>query len=66
MFLTTCLLIGGRIALCAPPTSTSLGHDHKEFYREGFILSIFLEGGSVGFGEVGIDLYFIISCTLLN
>ncbi|KAI9091952.1 hypothetical protein K1719_027887 [Acacia pycnantha] len=41
-----------RIALCAPPTSTSLGHDHKEFYREGFILSLFLEGGSVGFGEV--------------
>ncbi|XP_028761883.1 protein PHYLLO, chloroplastic-like isoform X1 [Neltuma alba] len=40
------------IALCAPPTSTSLGHDQKEFYRGGFILSLFLEDGSVGFGEV--------------
>ncbi|XP_054809027.1 protein PHYLLO, chloroplastic isoform X2 [Prosopis cineraria] len=41
-----------RIALCAPPTSTSLGFDHKEFHRDGFILSLFLEDGSVGFGEV--------------
>ncbi|KAI4357933.1 hypothetical protein L6164_001848 [Bauhinia variegata] len=41
-----------RIALCAPPTSTSIGHDHNEFYREGFILSLFLEDGSSGFGEV--------------
>ncbi|KAK7360718.1 hypothetical protein VNO77_02727 [Canavalia gladiata] len=41
-----------RIALSAPPTSASVGDSCKEFYREGFILSLILEDGSVGYGEV--------------
>ncbi|RDX71618.1 Protein PHYLLO, chloroplastic, partial [Mucuna pruriens] len=40
-----------RIALGAPPTSASVGDSCKEFYREGFILSLVLEDGSVGYGE---------------
>jgi len=46
----------GRIALEAPPTSAFVGDSCKEFYKEGFILSLELEDGSVGYGEVGIDL----------
>ncbi|KAM7271199.1 hypothetical protein ACFE04_030413 [Oxalis oulophora] len=41
-----------RIQLCAPPTSSHNGRNHSEFYREGFILSLYLEDGSMGFGEV--------------
>ncbi|KAE9597953.1 putative 2-succinyl-5-enolpyruvyl-6-hydroxy-3-cyclohexene-1-carboxylic-acid synthase [Lupinus albus] len=41
-----------RIALSAPPTSASDYDNQKELYREGFILSIILADGSVGFGEV--------------
>ncbi|XP_057414973.1 protein PHYLLO, chloroplastic isoform X3 [Lotus japonicus] len=41
-----------RIALSAPPTSASVGDNYKEFYREGFILSVILEDGSTGSGEV--------------
>ncbi|OIV93706.1 hypothetical protein TanjilG_16557 [Lupinus angustifolius] len=41
-----------RIALSAPPTSASDYNNLKELYREGFILSIILADGSVGFGEV--------------
>ncbi|XP_015952579.1 protein PHYLLO, chloroplastic isoform X1 [Arachis duranensis] len=41
-----------RFALSAPPTSASVGDNHDEFYREGFIISLILEDGSVGFGEV--------------
>ncbi|XP_050872281.1 protein PHYLLO, chloroplastic isoform X3 [Lathyrus oleraceus] len=41
-----------RFALSAPSTSASVGDSCKEFYREGFILSLILEDGSVGFGEV--------------
>ncbi|XP_020225950.1 protein PHYLLO, chloroplastic isoform X3 [Cajanus cajan] len=47
-----------RIALVAPPTSASVGDSCKEFYREGFILSLVLEDGSVGYGEVApIDIH---------
>ncbi|TKY49620.1 PHYLLO protein [Spatholobus suberectus] len=47
-----------RIALGAPPTSTSFAISSKEFYREGFILSLVLEDGSVGYGEVApIDIH---------
>ncbi|KAG5532630.1 hypothetical protein RHGRI_027056 [Rhododendron griersonianum] len=41
-----------RIKLCAPPTSTSAPYDSMSCYREGFIIALFLEDGSVGFGEV--------------
>ncbi|KAJ7943266.1 protein PHYLLO, chloroplastic [Quillaja saponaria] len=41
-----------RIALCAPPTTVTVDHNRTEFYREGYILSLFLEEGAVGFGEV--------------
>ncbi|XP_068499038.1 protein PHYLLO, chloroplastic isoform X2 [Phaseolus vulgaris] len=40
-----------RIALEAPPTSAFVGNS-KELYKEGFILSLELEDGSVGYGEV--------------
>ncbi|KAL5160110.1 Protein PHYLLO, chloroplastic [Glycine soja] len=47
-----------RIALEAPPTSTFVSDGCKEFYREGFILSLVLEEGSVGYGEVApIDIH---------
>ncbi|GLU04852.1 hypothetical protein SLE2022_219810 [Rubroshorea leprosula] len=41
-----------RLQLRAPPTSSSVDHGHSRFYREGFILSLTLEDGSVGYGEV--------------
>ncbi|TYG79761.1 hypothetical protein ES288_D02G162700v1 [Gossypium darwinii] len=41
-----------RIQLCAPPTSSVLYHDRSIFYRDGFILSLTLEDGSIGYGEV--------------
>ncbi|XP_011009175.1 PREDICTED: protein PHYLLO, chloroplastic isoform X3 [Populus euphratica] len=41
-----------RIQLCAPPTSSSVDHHQNEFHREGYILSVSLEDGSVGYGEV--------------
>ncbi|XP_039036473.1 protein PHYLLO, chloroplastic-like [Hibiscus syriacus] len=41
-----------RIRLCAPPTSRVFDHDRTRFYREGFILSLILEDGSIGYGEV--------------
>lgn len=41
-----------RIQLCAPPTSCSVDHHQNEFHREGYILSVSLEDGSVGYGEV--------------
>ncbi|KAF7120245.1 hypothetical protein RHSIM_Rhsim13G0143500 [Rhododendron simsii] len=40
------------IKLCAPPTSTSAPYDSMSGYREGFTIALFLEDGSVGFGEV--------------
>ncbi|XP_017971653.1 PREDICTED: protein PHYLLO, chloroplastic isoform X2 [Theobroma cacao] len=41
-----------RIPLCAPPTSSLSDSDRTRFYREGFILSLTLEDGSIGYGEV--------------
>ncbi|KAJ4961763.1 hypothetical protein NE237_021673 [Protea cynaroides] len=41
-----------RIELFAPRTSTPSSHNPARFYREGFILTLSLEDGSVGFGEV--------------
>eukprot|EP00257_Ricinus_communis_P024903 XP_025012317.1 protein PHYLLO, chloroplastic isoform X2 [Ricinus communis] len=41
-----------RIQLCAPPTSAPVDLDTNEFHREGYILSLSLEDGSVGCGEV--------------
>ncbi|KAK1315767.1 hypothetical protein QJS10_CPA05g02086 [Acorus calamus] len=41
-----------RIQLSAPCTSTFLKEDRKKLHREGFVLSLFLDDGSVGFGEV--------------
>ena len=45
-----------RIPLCAPPTMTTVDCNNTSFYREGFILSLSLEDGNVGFGEVSVGL----------
>ncbi|XP_024934015.3 protein PHYLLO, chloroplastic isoform X2 [Ziziphus jujuba] len=41
-----------RIQLCSPPTKITANYEHNNFYREGFILSLYLDDGSVGYGEV--------------
>ncbi|XP_071926844.1 protein PHYLLO, chloroplastic-like isoform X2 [Coffea arabica] len=41
-----------RIPLRAPPTSSSGNNNSSIFYREGFVISLCLEGGGTGFGEV--------------
>lgn len=41
-----------RIQLCAPPTSTSVSGRSIALYREGFIITLTLEDGSTGLGEV--------------
>ncbi|XP_038893379.1 protein PHYLLO, chloroplastic isoform X4 [Benincasa hispida] len=43
-----------RIPLCAPPTTASSSIDQvsRKFFREGFILSLYLEDGSLGLGEI--------------
>ncbi|KAK2976386.1 hypothetical protein RJ640_008096 [Escallonia rubra] len=41
-----------RVQLCAAPTSAPVNYDATALYREGFILSVCLEDGSLGFGEV--------------
>ncbi|XP_024988553.1 protein PHYLLO, chloroplastic [Cynara cardunculus var. scolymus] len=41
-----------RIQLCAPPTTTSVSNDHSTHCREGFVLTLYLEDGSTGIGEV--------------
>ncbi|KAL6529268.1 hypothetical protein OROGR_014891 [Orobanche gracilis] len=41
-----------RVRLNAPPTSASMVSKTSTFYREGFITSLSLEDGSVGYGEV--------------
>lgn len=45
-------LHGDRIPLRAPPTSCF--HDRKgaEYSREGFIIQLYLEDGTIGLGEV--------------
>ena len=49
----------GRILLYAPPTSTSVQDDLRSCYREGFIVTLSLEDGSMGFGEVRCYLKFV-------
>lgn len=44
-----------RVQLCDRPTICS--DEFSQFHREGFILSLTLEDGSIGYGEVG---YFIL------
>ncbi|GAB4828987.1 hypothetical protein Ancab_018646 [Ancistrocladus abbreviatus] len=41
-----------RVQLSAPPTTVSIESGPTNLYREGFILSLSLDDGSVGFGEV--------------
>ncbi|KAI3744252.1 hypothetical protein L1987_57329 [Smallanthus sonchifolius] len=41
-----------RIQLCAPLTTTPAGNHHSKHYREGFVLTLHLEDGSTGIGEV--------------
>ncbi|KAH7688939.1 isochorismate synthase / 2-succinyl-5-enolpyruvyl-6-hydroxy-3-cyclohexene-1-carboxylate synthase / 2-succinyl-6-hydroxy-2,4-cyclohexadiene-1-carboxylate synthase / O-succinylbenzoate synthase protein [Dioscorea alata] len=41
-----------RIKLCAPPTSSLVNDSSSSFNREGLILSLELDDGSLGFGEV--------------
>ncbi|MCL7043110.1 hypothetical protein MKW94_015470 [Papaver nudicaule] len=41
-----------RIQLSAPPTSTPVGDKPSVFYREGFLISLYLDDGTVGFGEI--------------
>lgn len=45
------------IPLCAPPTMISVYDNETRFYREGFILTLYLEDGSIGFGEVSLVYY---------
>lgn len=40
------------IPLCAPLTMVSVDDNERSFCREGFILTLYLEDGSIGFGEV--------------
>ncbi|KAK6931406.1 Thiamine pyrophosphate enzyme, C-terminal TPP-binding [Dillenia turbinata] len=41
-----------RVPLCAPPTFVSVNGGSVTCYREGFILALTFEDGSVGYGEV--------------
>nr|XP_043623438.1 protein PHYLLO, chloroplastic [Erigeron canadensis] len=41
-----------RIQLCAPLTTNPIGNDHSTHYREGYVLTLYLEDGSTGIGEV--------------
>ncbi|PIN25904.1 Isochorismate synthase [Handroanthus impetiginosus] len=41
-----------RVQLNAPPTSASGNADNTVPYREGFVISLALDDGSIGFGEV--------------
>ncbi|KAJ0986775.1 hypothetical protein J5N97_005131 [Dioscorea zingiberensis] len=41
-----------RIELCSPPTSSLWNDYSSSFHREGLLLSIELDDGSLGFGEV--------------
>lgn len=54
-----------RIPLRAPSTMTTVDQDSSKFYREGFILSLYLEDGSVGLGEVS-SRRFLLSIFTLN
>lgn len=52
-----------RVPLCAPPTMGTIDYNNTSFIREGFILSLSLEDGSVGYGEVSIGQIYL---TLLH
>ncbi|VFQ78024.1 unnamed protein product [Cuscuta campestris] len=41
-----------RVQLSSPPTSASANYKSSAFFREGFIISLSLADGSIGFGEV--------------
>ncbi|KAL2484725.1 Protein PHYLLO [Abeliophyllum distichum] len=41
-----------RVQLNAPPTSASCSTDTAAFYREGYVITLSLEDGSTGYGEV--------------
>ncbi|XP_026381048.1 protein PHYLLO, chloroplastic-like isoform X2 [Papaver somniferum] len=41
-----------RIQLSAPPTSTPLSDKASVFHREGFLISLYLDDGTAGFGEI--------------
>ncbi|KAL8268839.1 hypothetical protein R6Q59_002637 [Mikania micrantha] len=41
-----------RIQLNAPLTTTPIGNHHSKHYREGFVLTMHLEDGNTGIGEV--------------
>ncbi|WCJ35750.1 2-succinyl-5-enolpyruvyl-6-hydroxy-3-cyclohexene-1-carboxylate synthase [Euphorbia peplus] len=41
-----------RIELGAPPTSALVDQGGNEFHKHGYILSLYLEDGNVGYGEV--------------
>lgn len=41
-----------RIGLCAQLTTTPVRNDHSTHYREGYVLTLYLEDGSTGIGEV--------------
>ncbi|XP_065879910.1 protein PHYLLO, chloroplastic isoform X2 [Euphorbia lathyris] len=41
-----------RIQLCAPPTSALVDQGGNDFHKYGYILSLYLEDGTVGYGEV--------------
>ncbi|XP_010551342.1 PREDICTED: protein PHYLLO, chloroplastic isoform X2 [Tarenaya hassleriana] len=41
-----------RIELCDRPTMCSVNGESLKFYREGYVLSLTLEDGSIGYGEV--------------
>ncbi|KAL8035297.1 hypothetical protein ABFS82_12G085600 [Erythranthe guttata] len=41
-----------RVKLNAPTTAASRNSNTTTSYREGFVISLFLEDGSIGFGEV--------------
>lgn len=52
MFITHLASFYDRVQLCAPPTSATNNSKLTTYYREGFVLTLSLEDGSVGFGEV--------------
>jgi hypothetical protein len=55
-----------RIPLCAPSTMTTVDQDGSKFYREGFILSLYLEDGSVGLGEVSSRRFLLSTSTIFT
>ncbi|KAI3504350.1 hypothetical protein L1887_32949 [Cichorium endivia] len=44
--------IVGRIQLGAPLTSTPVGNENSTYYREGFVITLYLEDENTGIGEM--------------